>query len=154
MSPPSTIDQILEIADATGFAIAISDLVARSPRALAELRPAERVVWCISELEREVNNGGFSLFFLNSAGDLSAETVAALHTIGARQAAALLTEAMAVFPPPGPAPEQDVRQTQIDALPDSASATWEDLDQRFFGYPDDLTGLLRAYVAAHTGDFR
>lgn len=150
----TTIDEVLEIADPTAFSIAISDLVAQSPRSLADLRPAERVVWCVSELEREVNNGGFVIFFLNSAGDRAAETVDALEALGAHRAASLLREAMAVFPPPGPAADRTVRETQIAALPNTATETWNRLDEQFFRYPDDLSGLLRTHVAAHVADFQ
>ena len=150
----TTIDEVLEIADPNSFSIAISDLVAQSPRSLADLRPAERVVWCVSELEREVNNGGFVIFFMNSAGDLASETVDALETVGAHRVASLLREAMAVFPPPGPATNRTVREAQVEALPDTATETWNRLDEQFFRYPDDLSGLLRAHVAAHKADFQ
>src|SRR6185295_11604327 len=43
----------------------------------------ERVFLCVWNLEAEVNNGGFSQFFDNSAGDYAAETPGALRTIGA-----------------------------------------------------------------------
>src|SRR5882762_893468 len=96
----TSIDDVLQIADPTRFSIALSEVLARSPRGFAESRPAERVAWCISELEAEVNNGGFSLFFMNSAGDLAAETVDALSRIGAYKTMALVKEAMSVFPSP------------------------------------------------------
>ena len=150
----NTIDTVLTIADPTAFAIAISDLVAQSPRSLDELRPGERVVWCVSELEREVNNGGFRLFFLNPAGDLAADTLEALQTIGAHRAATLLRDAIAVFPPPGPSATHLVREAQLDGLPAAAREVWDRLDQQFFRYPDDLSRLLRAHVAAHVADFR
>ena len=151
---PRSIDDVLRIADPTAFSIALTDLVAQSPRSLAESRPAERVVWCVTELEREVNNGGFSLYFINSAGALASETVGALHRIGAHQAATLLTEAMAVSPSPGPAAAKEVREAQVEALLAPARAVWNRLDQLFFQYPDDLSALLRSFVAAHPLDFK
>ena len=66
----TSIDDVLQITDPSKFSIALSKLVAQSPRGFAESRPAERVAWCVSELEAEVNKGGFSLFFMNSAGIL------------------------------------------------------------------------------------
>jgi len=150
----TSIDDVLQIADPTRFSIALSEVLARSPRGFAESRPAERVAWCISELEAEVNNGGFSLFFMNSAGDLAAETVDALGRIGANKTMSLLKEAMAVFPAPGPAVERESREAQLAALPPSAQATWNRLDQEFFAYPDDLPSLMRSFVKAHIADFR
>src|SRR5439155_23515124 len=137
----------------TRFSIALSELIARSPRSFAESRPAERVA-CVSELEAEVNNGGFSLFFMNSTGDLAAETVDALGRIGAYKTMALVKEAMSVFPPPGPAAARQSREAQLKALPASARATWDRLDKAFFAYPDDLPTLMRSFVTAHAADFR
>lgn len=57
----------------------------------------ERVFFCVWSLEAEVNNGGFSRFFYNSAGDYAAETPGALKTIGAAGMADLVERAMAVF---------------------------------------------------------
>jgi uncharacterized protein DUF4375 len=150
----TSIDDVLQIADPTQFSIALSELVAQSPRGFAESRPAERIVWCVSALEAEVNNGGFSLFFTNSAGDLATETVDALGRIGAHKTVALLKEAMAVFPAPGPSAVRGSRETQLEALPPTAQATWDRLDQAFFAYPDDLPSLMRAFVKTHAADFR
>ena len=150
----TSIDDILQITDPTKFSIALSELVAQSPRGFAESRPAERIVWCVSELEAEVNNGGFSLFFMNSAGDLATETVDALSRIGAHKTMALVKEAMAVFPSPGPAVSRVSREAQLAALPPTAQATWTRLDQEFFAYPDDLPSLMRSFVKAHAADFR
>jgi len=149
-----SIDEVLQIVDPTRFAIALTELIAQSPRGFAESRPAERVAWCVSELEAEVHNGGFSLFFMNSAGDLAAETADALGRIGAYKTMALVTEAMAVFPPPGPAAARQSREAQLKALPASARATWDRLDKAFFAHQDDLPALIRSFVTAHAADFR
>ncbi len=150
----TSIDDVLRIADPTKFSIALSELVAQSPRGFAESRLAERIVWCVSALEAEVNNGGFSLYFMNSAGDLAMETVDALDRIGAHKTMALVKEAMAVFPSPGPAASRTSREAQLDALPPTAQDTWNRLDQEFFAYPDDLPSLMRSFVNAHAADFR
>jgi hypothetical protein len=100
-----------------------------------------------------VNNGGFWQFFVNSAGDQARETVEALGAIGAAHTASLVERAMAVFPGGAPSPDHDTCQAQVDALPEEAHAQWEALDEAFFRYQDDLTGLLRGYVGRHTTDF-
>src|SRR5258706_11228761 len=133
----TSIGDVLQIADPTKFSIALSDLVAQSPRGFAESRPAERIVWCVSALEAEVNNGGFSLFFMNSAGDLATETVDALSRIGAHKTVALVKEAMAVFPSPGPAAAHQSRKAQLKGLPPSARATSDPLGKHFFHTPAD-----------------
>jgi hypothetical protein len=101
-----------------------------------------------------VNNGGFHQFFLNSAGDHARETVEALGAIATPHTASLVERAMAVFPGGAPSPDHDTRQDQVDALPEEAHGQWEALDKIFFRYEEDLTALLRVYVARHTADFR
>ena len=149
-----TISKILKITDATAFSIALSDLVysRAGPAGLEGLRPAEQVVYCIDGLERDVNNGGFEQFFVNSPGDYAKETQAALRTIGAQETAALVARAIAVFPG-GPSPDADQRGKQVDALSDDALTQLDMLSAEFMEYRDDLSGLLRAYVAQHQGDF-
>ena len=137
-----TIEEVLAIEDPTGFAIALSDLVYGPPAGGFEtLRPAERVVWCIAGLEREVNNGGLHLFFVNSAGDQRAGPSRRSAPSGRLSRGA-------------PSPDRDTRQPQVDPLPEEAPAHWEALDRTFYCYEDDLTALLRAYVARNTADFR
>lgn len=149
-----SISDILRIQDPTAFSIALSDLVYSrdGPAGLEGLRPAEQVVYCINGLEREVNNGGFEQFFLNSPGEYARETEASLRTIGAHHTAALVEQAIGVFPG-GPSPDQDTRAGQVDALSDDARALLDSLSADFVEYHDDLSGLLRAYAARHQEDF-
>ena len=149
-----TISEILKIKDPTAFSIALSDLMYSrgGPAGLEGLRPAEQVVYCVDGLERDVNNGGFEQFFLNSPGEYAREAEAALRTIGAHHTAALVEQAIAVFPG-GPAPDQDGRAEQVDALSDDARARLDSLSAEFVEYHDDLSGLIRAYVAQHQADF-
>ncbi|WP_444946908.1 DUF4375 domain-containing protein [Microbulbifer sp. VTAC004] len=61
------------------------------------LNEHELVMVCVWMLEAEVNNGGFNQFFWNSAGDISIETVASLHKIGASKTASIVEAANANF---------------------------------------------------------
>src|SRR5687768_790603 len=102
------IDEILTIEDPTEFAIALSDHVfgRPGPEGFSGLTEAEQTVYCIAGLERDVNNGGFAQFFLNSSGDQA-----------------------------------------------SAASLWSELDDAFYEYRDDLTGLLRTYVRSTRDQF-
>ena len=152
----ATIDDVLAHEDPTAFSIALSDLVCERcyDHGFEALQPAERVAFCVDTLEREVNNGGFSQFFTNSSGDTALETLEALQTIGAPQAAELLRQALAVFPGSRPSRDRDERTEFIDALDDATQARLGDLDGRFYEYPDDLTALMRKYVQANRSGFR
>jgi hypothetical protein len=63
----SRIDAILSIANPTGFAIALSDFINSRPTPFERMSPGEQAAYCVDELEREVNNGGFEQFFLTRA---------------------------------------------------------------------------------------
>jgi len=114
----------------------------------------EQAFVAIWVLEADVNNGGFDQYFFNSAGDYARLVPMALRAIGAAQAAAIVDTANAVFGPAGPPPGRDERQRALDALGDDRARLFELVDQRFVAYPDDLQGLLEAYVEAHASEFR
>ena len=152
---PSAVDELLaEYEDPSRFATAIEDYVLSllGPDGFAGLSEAEQTVYCMDELEREVNDGGFSQFYVNSAGEQAVETVAALKRIGAMRCAALVEQANVVFGEGGPSKDRDKRQKQVARLGKGAASLWNELDQAFFEYPDKLAMLLREYVAAHRAE--
>lgn len=151
----SSIEAVLQQADDTEFAIALSNhLFARADAVGFEgLTHAERVAYCIDGLEREVNNGGFDQFFVNSAGDWAQETVSALEQIGALQTAALMRQAMAVFPGAKPATDRDERFEQLSALSVEDRARFNELDGAFYEYPDNLAQQVRQFVEQHRQSF-
>lgn len=149
----SRIETILAIPDTTKFAIALSEFVFSRPTPFEDMSLGEQTAYCVDELEREVNNGGFALFFLNSIGDYAQPVVDALQRIGAAQAAQLVEQAMTPFGPTGPSTDRDARKAQIESLRGSARDLWATLSQAFFKYPDNLPELLRTYVAANKAQF-
>lgn len=59
--------------------------------------PEETVVLAIEGVEREVNNGGFSQFFVNSSREFVPVVVAALQAIGCPKTASLMRSAMDIL---------------------------------------------------------
>lgn len=112
----------------------------------SELTDAEQIFVCVWELEAEVNNGGFEQYFHNSAGDNSHRIIAALQSIGANLTAKIVKQAIDVFGPGGPPADQSKRQEAIEALSEEQKEVWNKLDTEFFGYPNNLTGLLHDFV--------
>ena len=98
----------------------------------------------IGNLEAEVNNGGFDQFFYNSAGDDTAGTIKALEIIGALHTADIVKRAAAKFPNLMPPKDRFARQDILLQISPAAEA-FDDLDEEFYGYPDDLTELLARY---------
>lgn len=133
--------KLLELSDG------IVPLVWENP---AELTPAERVFVCIWQLEAEVNNGGFYQYYSNSAGDLAADTPAALEAIGAMQTAVIVKGANGLFPG-GPPEDRDARCDMLDALDDNL---FEQFDTAFLRYDENLSQLLYDFVQRNRGELR
>jgi hypothetical protein len=92
----------------------------------------QKVFSSIWAVESEVNNGGFSQYFLNSSAESASFVVEALETIGAPQTAAICKRAIAAAFPDGlPQSEETIRSAAAD-FPDGVLEKLEPLDQEFF----------------------
>ena len=119
----------------------------------AEQTPIQRVFTAIWELEADVNDGGFHQYFYNSSGDSSVGVLEALRTIGARKAERIVRDAINAFPGGPPPADCETRQARLEVDDEKAMARWEELDQEFLAYPDNLTELLYAFVKTHPEEF-
>jgi hypothetical protein len=114
-----------------------------------ELRP-EQIVDLIRWLDAEVDNGGFHQFFNNSAGDKTADTIAALEEIGAINAAGIVRRAAAMFPGGMPPGNRDERMKILwREFPDPK--IFDPLNEEFYAYPDGPLETLLANFAAKSG---
>jgi hypothetical protein len=104
------------------------------------------LVW---ELEAEVNNGGFQQYFCNTSGRYAPQAAGALRDIGAAKMAAIVDEAVTAVGRDRLARDDAQRRLGINALPAHIKTRLAALDEQFFGYPDNLTALLYAYVSRH-----
>jgi hypothetical protein len=87
-----SIGQLIELEDTYRFdsiVIAIENALL----AKTEVNATERVVLTVEAMEREVNNGGFQQFFLNSSNEFAPVLVAALQQIGASKTAGIADRA-------------------------------------------------------------
>jgi len=87
------------------------------------LSMAERVVLSVEAIEREVNNGGFNQFFVNSSREFAPYAVESLHLIGCPQTAELCQKAIDLLG------VEDLFDS--DALDDAACDADDDLMERF-----------------------
>jgi uncharacterized protein DUF4375 len=107
-------------------------------------------VWAV---ESEVNNGGFSQYFLNSSAETAAFLVDALETIGAPKTADICRRAIdCAFPHRLPPTAENISSLAAEFSEDTL-AQLDTLDTEFFAYPHDLTELLYAYVSFHPEEF-
>jgi hypothetical protein len=111
------------------------------------------VVRLVELFEGEVNNGGFHQFFYNSTGNETAEIIQALEKIGARKVADIVRRAAAKFPGGMPPKDRFVRQDLLLDRVDPEIKIFDELDEEFYSYPDDLQGLLEKYAAGFENDF-
>ena len=119
-----------------------------------ELADAEPVFVSVWELEAEVNNGGFIQYFFNSSGDNANYCVAALGKIGAANVAELVKQANSIFENGEPPTDSAVRQPVVESLTDEKKDFLDQLDQKFFKYPDNLTELLYDFVMKNRTEIR
>lgn len=148
------IKKLIDSGDATSTVIKLDNyvsLLSEYGERMDNLTGPQRVFYLNQNLEREVNNGGFHQFFFNSSGDNADETVAALESVGAHNAAELLRQAIAKFPGGKVSGDQDERQVlMVDLFSDGA---FEDLDGKFFAYEDPLTDLNFEWISKNAADF-
>ena len=113
----------------------------------------QKVFSAIWEVESEVNNGGFSQYFLNESAESASFVVAALEKIGAPKTAIICQRAIGTAFPAGLPRTVDSIRSAAGDFSEEILEKLEPLDQEFFSYPHDLTDLLFAYVQAHTDEF-
>lgn len=117
---------------------------------LAALSDIERVVALVSTVNFEVELGGLSSFFYNSAGDHAGETVLALEAVGAVYAAKALREAVASIPDGISSSDRVRRYTWWQGASDSLAM----LDEVFAQDRPDVFSRLCSYIDLHADELR
>jgi len=97
-------------------------------------------------LEREVNNGGFNLYFTNSSGRYAHQTVETLKLIGANKFAKILQKAIDQFPNKTVPQDDEERQEIVEQIEEKSDEVWNKLDDKFYEYPEDLNQLNINYI--------
>lgn len=120
---------------------------------LNHLTEAQKNFYYIQELEDEVNNGGFDQYFYNSSGDNAHETLLALKTIRANNCLKLMENAVSEFPDHTVPKERVRRQEILSKIEKEAQKVWDNLDNKFYTYPDNLDSLNLIYIKANRNNF-
>lgn len=117
------------------------------------LSKPEQYIWAIYLLTEEVRNGGFHQYLSNSFSDDALVALEGLQEVGATEVANVCKELFALLPGGKPAPTQEERQDQLDAVDDAMGEDafderrWQ-LEERFYGLLDDLHERMVAFVRA------
>lgn len=143
------LEEIWKIENIEDFIIAMNDHIGEKCQygdKISVLNEYERVFFVTQQLEMEVNNGGFSQFFYNSSGDFSHELVHAFTEIGANKTAAICKKALGAFPQTFPVNRYE-RQEMLDEIEsDEIEEIFDECDDEFYEYEDDLTTLNYEYI--------
>ncbi len=116
---------------------------ARGERSLTH---TERRLLAAYWVEAEVNNGGFDQYFFNSAGDNAEAALAGLKEMGAAGAAALLEQAMAIFPGGRPPADRFERQEVMQRIATQSKPVWEKCDSEFYKPKESISDMSLAYA--------
>jgi len=122
-----------------------------------EIEDEEFVVLAVESMEREVNSGGFSMFFSNDSWRFTPYLVNCLFEIGsvkARDIAELAVSSLGV----GPLTETtDVEKyyanIQEQLEDDTVIENLEEIDTKYFEMDEDIAGLTFAYVKKNLASF-
>lgn len=104
-------------------------------------------------VEAEINNGGLSQYYLNSAGDQAADAPKYLRALGIDEVADILQEANAFFPSATPPRDRRARLAILDDVEERASQTWNELDNRFFQSGISFQPNMIAYIRDNRAAF-
>ena len=118
-----------------------------------KLTEEQKIFYYNQCLEREINNGGFNQYFFNSSGDFAHFTVQSLHSIGANKTVDILQKAIDQFPSQKVPQDRTVRQEILEEIQEAADPIWEELDQKFYAYEDDLNALNIQFIRKHKEKF-
>jgi hypothetical protein len=111
----------------------------------SDLSPAETVVIAIEAMEREVNNGGFAQFFINSSCEYAPVLVASLEQIGASKTSSLAQRAISIL---GATPEWlpgDYESAASD-ISESAAEALSQCDAEYYKLAEPIADKLFEFI--------
>ena len=121
---------------------------------LAALGEAEVTILAVEALEREVNNGGYHQFFLNTPA-YAPVIVASLQRIGCPKTAAISAEAVSMLGLRAPFGADDVdRAIQGDDGATLVTTLGERCDAAYFDNDEPIADRLFAYIGANRESVR
>jgi hypothetical protein len=111
----------------------------------AALSWPERVVLAVESLEREVNNGGYAQFYINSSKEYASVIVDALHAIACRDTAAVTLASIEALQISG-----SITESSIDEAMARADRTLLDrlaeCDERYYELGENIAEKLFSFI--------
>jgi hypothetical protein len=106
-------------------------------------------IYLIGQLEFELASGGVVQWLTNRSGRYAAETATALVEIGAIKCARIVREIVAIAPSAASLPDDAARADAVRRASGATHNEWRRLADELLEWPEDIDGLLRAYVESH-----
>ncbi len=150
------LDDLLNSEDTNGSIIELDNFIGELcdyGDDFSKLTDQQKLFYLNQNLEREINNGGFNQYFCNSSGDNAHETILSLKTIGADKTASILQKAIDQFPNKTVPKDREERTEIVEQIEEAADEIWNELDQKFYEYEDDLNTLNIEYIKKHKDFF-
>ena len=114
----------------------------------AGLSAEEIVVLAIEGLEREVNNGGYEQYFINSSKEYAHDIIGALNSIGSKTGAEITQQALNILDIKG-----EITEAEIDRIMEQENDEREDglseCDTRYYQEVGDLSDELFTFICAN-----
>jgi len=110
-----------------------------------DLTDEERIILAVEALEREVNNGGYAQFFVNSSKEFAPIIVDALNRIGCVETAALTQEAIDALGIVGSLSVEAIDRV-MDEQSDQRDQKLEVCDDKYYSVVGDLSKPLLGFI--------
>jgi hypothetical protein len=123
-------------------------------RSFNSLTDAEKNFFAVDYLISEVNNGGFDQYFFNSSGEYANEALLGLKKIGAIKTASILQNSFSIFPDHKVPKNRQERWNLMEKNKAKKQKVLDDLDNKFYEYPEYLTDLLFKYAKKNKNEFK
>ena len=150
------ISDIWKLSDEASFVIAMGSWLGKKSdycENIEALSHEEQTFLICHLLEAEVNNGGFSQYLYNSAGNQANYAADSLDEIGAHKTADICRRAFGAFRLSIPTDRTERQEFLEEHLTDKIDEILCKCDDRFYQSPDDLEHLAYRYVQAHQKSF-
>jgi hypothetical protein len=112
-----------------------------------ELTAEERIILAIEALEREVNNGGYGQFFVNSSREYAPIIVDALRRISCPKTAEITQNALKIVQKT-PMSEEEIENGTWEENEERQDALGE-CDSHYFERPENIEESLFAFIKAN-----
>lgn len=149
-----TIQQLIAMKDShriDSLVLAVEQALGGRPD--EKLSEAERVVLAVEGLEREVNNGGYHQFFINSSREFTAYIVRYLELIGCPKVAVITADAITALALPDRF-DADTVDRIASELSDEGREKLGECDTRYYDNDEDIAQRLFDYIEQHQQEIR